>query len=536
MEFCRLQFKYFTMIPLKKNLFTLILLSPIIILYSAHFFCHDKDLKPSGFIQSEHAIYMLSAKEYRNNNAIIFSQYPLDITEDSPKVFFQPHIFFLGYLWKWTNLNPGVLISIFGIIFSFLTIRIVIEIIDTYTFNNLQKIISSILFVWGGGLLSLAGLLLHFTYFKSTGNIFTHLFFLDPGYGWWCLNFGRALIYPLEAYYHFIFVLSVLLLLKKKYFLVFGLMLLITLSHPYTSIELALIVFSWSSIEYFYLKSGFLTKKGLAIILGGVVFVFIYYGVILNSIPIYKTISKHIALDWGYKVWHFLPAYILVWLMSFMAIKNVSLLKEMFSKPHFRLFFCWGTVAFALSVHGFAIKPIQPIHFTRGYVYAGFFLFSLPALIQLINKFTQSKSGKFILLPALCLIFISDNVSWFFVNTSHNKTGVYYNTKKQELMSFLSSKQEKGLLILPDKHESLSATLQLYSNYKSWIPHPFLTFDIDNKKQAVKKLLNSNLIDENWKKRSSYFIEVKSDSAKYPRLNYYPVVFENNSFTVYKLN
>jgi hypothetical protein len=522
--------------PLKKNLFALLLLLPVLIFHFAHFFLHDKDMKPSGFIHPEHAVYMLSAKEYKDNNAVFFSQYPLDIAEASPKVFFQPQIFIIGYLWKWTNINPGILISLFGLLFSFLTVRTILEIIDKYTFTAAQKVISSVLFLWGGGLLAFTGFLLHFTYFKSTGDISSHVFFLDPGYGWWCLNFGRVFIYPFEAYYHFIFVLAIYLLIEKKYALVFALMLLITASHPYTSVELALIVLVWSAIEYFYLKSGVVAKKGLSFIFAGAIAVFFYYGVILNNIPIYKSISKLVALDWGYKVWHFLPAYILVWLMSFLAIKNTSLLKEMFSNPASRLFFCWGMVAFILSVHGFAIKPVQPIHFTRGYVYAGFFLFSLPALIQLINCFIKSKYGKYLLLPAFCFIFLSDNLFWFSLNTSYNKTGVYYYTQTQELISFFNEKKEAGLLIFSDKHELLSTTIQLYSNYKSWIPHPILTFDIAHKKQAVKNLLTNNLIDENWKQRPSYFIEVKSDTTDHQYLKYYPPVFENNAFKVYKIN
>jgi hypothetical protein len=520
----------------KKNLFALLLLLPVLIFHFTHFFLHDKDMKPSGFIHPEHAIYMLSAKEYKDNNAAFLAQYPLDIDKRSPKVFFQPQVFILGYLWKWTNINPGILISLFGLLFSFLTIRTVLEIIDKYELTAAQKAISSVLFVWGGGLLAFAGLFLHFTYFKSTGNISNHLFFLDPGYGWWCLNFGRVFIYPFEAYYHFVFVLAIYYLAEKKYFPVFLLMLLITVSHPYTSVQLALIILSWLFIEYFYLKSGILTKKGVFVLLAGIISVFFYYGLFLNSIPIYKTISKLVALDWSYKVWHFLPAYILVWLLSFAAIKNISMLKEAFSNPILRLFFCWGAVSFLLSVHGFAIKPIQPIHFTRGYVYAGFFLFGLPALIQTINWFKQYRLGKYILLPAFFLIFLSDNLIWFSVNTSYNKTGVYYDRQNQELISFFNEKKETGLLIFSEKHELLSATIQLYSNYKSWIPHPFLTLNIANKRQAVKNLLTVNSVDENWKKRPSYFIDVKSDRTNYPYLQYYPSVFENKSFKVYKIN
>jgi hypothetical protein len=54
---------------------------------------------------------------------------------------------------------------------------------------------------------------------------------------------------------------------------------------------------------------------------------------------------------------------------------------------------------------------MQPIHFTRGYVWAGLFLFSLPALVWLINYLQQSTVRKW-LLCGFTFIFLSDNILW----------------------------------------------------------------------------------------------------------------------------
>jgi len=220
---------------LKTNFTVFLLFLPIILIYAAHFFYHDDAKKPSGFLQWENAIYLLSAKEYKNGDATVFYQYPLADSLDSPKVFFQPQTFVLGYLWKWTNINPGILISIFGLFFGFLTVKVVLQLFEKIVPDKKHTFLLTFLFLWGGGVLSIAGFFLHFTYFNSSGNLTDHLFFLDPGNGWWCLNFGRSLVYPFESYYHFLFILAVNQLLQKRITIVLLIMILLTLSHPYTS-------------------------------------------------------------------------------------------------------------------------------------------------------------------------------------------------------------------------------------------------------------------------------------------------------------
>ena len=236
----------------------------------------------------------------------------------------------------------------------------------------------------------------------------------------------------LEAYYHFLFVLAVLLVIKNKFLPAAGLMVLLSLSHLYSSTEIILIIFTWASLEYFYLRSGTVSKKNYLIICATLLFQILYYGLLMRM-PVYKAISQHVSLDWGYKAWHFIPAYFIVWLLSFIAVRNIPLLKKQFSSPVNRLFFCWGMVAFLLSVHGFAIKPIQPLHFTRGYVYAGFFLFAVPAIVALLDHVRSKKSYLLKVVAAIAvLIFLSDNILWFYFTCNKNGTGIYLNSQNRD--------------------------------------------------------------------------------------------------------
>ena len=519
----------------KKWLFAIGLSLPIILLYAAHFFYADASHKPSGLMQWENALYMISAKEYVSGNATILYQYPLDDNQLSPKIFFQPQTFVLGHLWKWLAIDPGILLSVFGLIFTFLTCRVAVEIIDKVVAASNHKWLLSLLFCWGGGLLTLAGMMLHFFYFKS-GTLESHLFFLDPGNGWWCLNFGRSLMYPLEAYYHFLFLSAVLLAIQNKIMWMCAIIVLLSLSHPYTSVEILLIIITWATLEYFYIRSGLLKKKHLIYITVAAVFHVAFYG-ILNQFEVSKIISQQVALDWSYKAWHFIPAYSIVWLFSFLAVKNIPLLKNQFANPLNRLFFCWGVVAFALSVHGFAIKPVQPLHFTRGYVYAGFFLFAMPAIIHYLKL--VKNSTKLIVKPLFGLIlfvFLLDNISWFASNIRYNYTGIHFNKAEQGLIKYFAFNPNNGLIISPESNAKMATYLQLYSAGKAWIPHPFLTFNLQDKKTAIFNLETNHLVDAQWKLKPAYYFVDKNDTTQKQTSLNFEVAYENEQFKVFKIN
>ena len=469
---------------------------------------------------------------------IFFYEWPVLNNFHDGHVFFQPQFLVLGYLWKWTGINPGSLLVLFDFIFAVLTLRIVIEIIYFIIPQyNYKKLITA-LFCWGGGILSVSGIVLHFIFFKGTlHNIADNIFFLDPANGSWCLNFGRSLIYPLEAYYHFLFVCCTWLALKRKFAVVFFLMLLLTISHPYTSIEIISIVLVWVAAEIFYFKNADLKKGDFYFMLAAFLLYFIYYAGILNSIEIYRQINKLNALDWGYKLWHFLPAYFIVWCCSFLCIKNIPLLKKHFSVSSNRLFFWWGTVAFLLSVHGFALKPVQPIHFARGYVYAGFFLFCIPALQKIINKYTVQKTKGLLILTALSFIFLFDNITWFgYAAEKPNSAGVYFTQEETGMIDFFKQKNDRSIIIGSEKNYPLDAAIQLYANSKAWIPHPFLTFEIENKRKAVNIFLQQNKMDTAWLNSNVYLYCDKNDGTLPQQQYLQNIVFENNRFKVFKIN
>ena len=523
-------------IQIKKWGFACLLITPVIFLYTLHWFYHDSNHQPTGFIQWEHMVYMLTAKEYFTGHAGFLYSWPILNDFQTTTVFFQPQNFVLGYAWKWLQWNPGTIITLFGFIFALLTAKKTIDLFDQILPRTPFKKTLIVLFCWGGGLLSLSGSLLHMIYFKgSLSTITDHMFFLDPANGSWCLNFGRTLIYPLEAYYHFLFMSCILLALQKKFRTCFLLILLLIVSHPYTSIEIIAILLSWLTVEIFYFKNPVIKKTYLFYLGTAFIIYFFYYGIILNHFPIYRAINKANALDWGYKAWHFVPAYAFVWLLSFISIRNIPALKKHCSNSTSRLFLLWGIVTFLLSIHGFALKPVQPIHFTRGYVYAGFFLFGIPALQVLLRKLSGWGWKGYALIITGSILFLFDNISWFGTALlEKNQSGVYFTNAEIQVIDYFKAKKETGIVIGSEKNYELNAGVQLYSSFKGWIPHPFLTLDIQEKRAATDSLLQSGKIRESWKTQNVYLYYDKNDG----NLQHQPgqPVYTNDRFEIFKIH
>ncbi|HWJ27422.1 MAG TPA: hypothetical protein VNS32_12830, partial [Flavisolibacter sp.] len=65
-------------------------------------------------------------------------------------------------------------------------------------------------------------------------NAFDNSFILDPANGWWGLNLGRSLFFSCEAYYHVLFLGCIFYLLTRKWIKAFLLLVILTLSHPFT--------------------------------------------------------------------------------------------------------------------------------------------------------------------------------------------------------------------------------------------------------------------------------------------------------------
>ena len=157
---------------------------------------------------------------------------------------------------------------------------------------------------------------------------------------------------------------------------------------------------------------------------------------------------------------------------------------------------------------------MQPIHFTRGYVWAGLFLFSLPGLMWLINYLQQTQPRKW-LLTAFIIIFLSDNLLW----TANNLRGKamkenegYITSDTKQVLNYLGKEGTPNDL-LTGTATLVKYIANVYTPTNSWATHPYNTPQVDARKAAEVKFLTTGIQPLDWKNRRIIIIMDKREKG-----------------------
>lgn len=505
--------------PKKDWLFALVLTMPMALFYLGYYLNHVPALIPTGFIADDNISYIAYAKEYlEQDHFSFFYSNPFNDSADYPKIYFQVQTIIFALL-LYLGISPGLCIVLFNYLGTLLSFRMAIGIYDhLYPDHQYRKLFITF-FCWGGGLIALAGVPI--ALIRPMGNLdfLDSIFFLDPAWGWWGLNFGRGHFASSEGYYHFLFMAAILCILKRKWILAIIISLLLSLSHPFTGIEYLLIVTAWALIEKIVIRNKEVPWKfliGIIFILGFHTFYYLFY---LNQFPEHRSVSQQYALNWRLRFFHMIPAYCIVGTLAIASIlKNKN---QFFKNTSNRLFGAWFIVAFLLINHEVFIQPRQPIHFTRGYVWTSLFLLGLPVL----HAIYQNNIKRLRYLPVLfAVLLLSDNFLWITNNVrnraSSQSTG--YVTKEQEQILFVLKHNSTNRTLIISGDRLLPYLSTVYTDAYPWLSHPFTTPYVDKKQAAMTAYMNSGVIDAAWKKRDLIFIFRKNIEAEMDRFHMLP--------------
>ena len=226
-----------------------------------------------------------------------------------------------------------------------------------------------------------------FTAWRS-GNRWTligYLLVFDPSDGFWFLNLGRNLVFTTEAYYHLIFLGCILLVLWRRFAWALTCAALLSASHPFYGLELLIVLGVWSIIEwvgkrpdrpplYFPIALSVLTVLHVG-----------YYLVLLNYLSEeHRVLKQQWSLPWLLPFSSMLAAYGIVAALAAIALIEHWRRTRSLSWTQ-RLFLIWFAVCLALGKHDLLITPVQPLHFTRGYIFGTpLFLIGAPILVRAI--------------------------------------------------------------------------------------------------------------------------------------------------------
>lgn len=487
--------------PVAKNLLHAFYLTlPAILFYAIYFINHHPTLTPTGFIQDDNVSYIAYARQYLDHSG--FELRYCNPLSDGPHqpIYFQPQILLLAGLLK-LGIPPGWSLCLFSIVFIYFSFLLLIKVAGQFTGNSKNRKWIIAVWAWGGGILTISGFFINTLFYSGKAG----LFFLDPGNGWWGLNFGRSLLFSLESYYHCLFLLTVHCLLQRRWLLAGCMLFILSLSHPFTGLELIVIVFLWICVEKMFVPGVTNIPSYLFYLVMGIgIFHVGYYLWYLPSFPEHKAVFEQYSLNWRLRYFQMIPAWIFVFVMMFISYRVESFAAFTQTAAR-RLAVCWLIGALLLSNHELFVSARQPIHFTRGYVYSGFLLLGIPGFDWIINYFKGK--WKILLLPASMLIF-TDNASWIF-SRFQKKTKIssvrYINSPQQEVLAWLGQNATEQCLLISSS-DLLPYLATAWSPAYAWTAHPFTTPFYTRKKEIFNTFYHSGLIPAEWQNRKVWWI------------------------------
>jgi hypothetical protein len=487
----------------------------------------------TGFTQSDMPYYMANAREHFDRGFHLFYGNPY-AGYNTPAIYFQPHIFLLG-CFQQLGLDPGITYNMFGIaallFAAFVAVRFYREVVG---WSSSASKLGLVCFFWGGGVLVLAGLVR--CYIRGSFNLDALLRY-DPDHGWWMLNFGRNLVYPTEAYYHGVFLLSMLFLLRRRFGIAIGLAGLMSLSHPFTGLEAVLIVLAYLGLERIL---GDVSVKPVHLICSAALVVFHlgYYVFFLKRFADHRALLRQWeGPGFDYRPTAFLPALFIVGLLAIMRLSFWPGLRQLWREPRNRLFLLWFLVVFGLTQHNLVMKASQPIHFAHGYDWMALFFLSAPLLVAGLNRLMKIAPSpmRILAVSGLMLFFLLDNIVWFgcALNPHSKVSDAIYLTKSQkQVLNWLS-----GTAVSPDMvvcaDDSISYVVSTYTRVRSWAGNDSITPSYGERKREVDQAFRDGTILPAWKTMHVFYVALHGSSGWKPPPNSREV-FHNAQYDVWE--
>jgi len=458
---------------------------------------------PTGFVEYDMPYYMANARAYFDQGFRFTYGNPY-ARYNTPAIYFQPHTMLLGFMQQ-VGLDPGVTFNCFGLLALFfaatVAARFYVEVVGAET---TAKRIGLVCFFWGGGAFTLAGLAFGLIREHQLSSLWRY----DPTWGWWMLNFGRNLVYPTEAYYHGVFLLSLLALIRRRLALSLACAVLLSWSHPFTGLTLVLVLIAYSGIEL-ALRSGVVSLKFmLAAILIAALHV-TYYLIWLNRFSDHRILQSQWQKAWLYPPKVFILALLIVGCLAIWRIAGSSF--HCFRDARIRLFAVWFLVVFALTQHNLIMRPMQPIHFAHGYDWTALFFIGASTLIATLD-FLLKISSPWVRIGALTLfvgVFLLDNAAWLANTAVHNEFLVSLTKTQNAALHWLSRNVKSGDMVVC-QDGLISYLVSTYTPARSWQGHEHNTPSIERRHEEVERMFSEGRVLPEWKRQGVFYVSPAS--------------------------
>jgi len=530
---------------------SLALLLPVIVLYAANYLRGD-GTSFTGFIQYDQPYYMADAEKFFQGGFHVLYGNPFSPDPQTPAIYFQIHLLVLGWVQAVTGCDPGLLYVIFGFLAALICVRVAMALYEQVAgLGTRAQWAGLVLFIWGGGVLALTGLVFHLVVGSSLPTTVCDLFHFDPAQGWWFLNLGRNLVFPIESYYHALALGAVLMTMRNNFRAALWLAFALSLSHPFTGLQFLLILLAWCALEAGFLRNRSIPFMFTALLTCLLAFHLVYNLFLLNLFPEHRVVFEQWSVDWAEPAIVVVPADLLVGFLAYRAMRNWKLAAELFSSPANRLLLIWFVVSFALVHHDLLMPPRQPLHFSRGYTWIPLFLLGVQPLLRMLEKAFSFKNTilRAAAVGFIFLIGLSDNLAWFglhsmmalaprFGITWLSEDGFRISAADRQLYDWLRQRPapHTEILITPKSDSPLVYLAMVYTDYRGWYSHYNTTPYANLRRQELADFFQKGTVPFGWRGRTLLLIATKNYFPNYGNTVTSTPVYENEAYRVWKIS
>jgi hypothetical protein len=489
---------------------TLLLSVPLLVFHLGYLLNHSPEFIPTGFNQYDNVGYAAYARQYLDEPHFPLYTNPFNDGPGYQPAYFQFQNLILAPLIG-MGVGPGWAILLFNALFFVLTIYLIVSIYDRLYTGSPHRNLTLWLLVWGGGLLVLAGAAaLPFRPLPEL-ELLDRLFYLDPSWGWWGLSFSRGMFAGLESYYHFLLFAVIYLLLQQRWALACGAAFLLSFSHPFTGVQLfgtVLLLLGYQKL----VKQDRQVPLGVVLTMGALALLHLgYYLYFLPSHPDHRSVADQYRLNWHYRFYHFVPAYLPVFLLFAASLLRAGWRSFLASSQN-QVFLALALVSLVLANHELFMTPHQPIHFTRGYEWTAYFLLGVPALHALLSWLGRRRW----LLYGFTVLFLLDNFLWI-INyarfTVREASTAHITAEQGETVERIRKYATRETLVVGGD-ETIPYLATAYTPAYAWYSHPYTTPFAAEKLKAYQQFLKEGTTPPAWKNRHLLLLLQKRDSLE----------------------
>jgi hypothetical protein len=448
----------------------------------------------TGVWRSDLLHYLAYAREAGEAGGLVYGHAFSD-SFDSARVFSNLEILLLGWTWRITGIPVPWLWQLARPVAGWLMLwglwGLVAQLFPRSRYGEPERSFAYALLALGGGALWLlalgggtAGLLDRFRVL-AIGTA--------AGTGWAPSVFANAL-YPSEAFYHALAFATLVALLRDRPALVLLGLVLLFWSHPFTGAELVAIVGAFSGVEWL-LAGRDRRRLAFALAVAAVAAPFLLY--YLVWLPQRSDEARFLLDAWTGPAARYLlhpgdaPAMWGIFLLGPMLqlLPGTRSLRPGQRRSE-RLVLVWLGVVLLLVTQDrwlpAGVRPVQPLHFTHGYLFVPLAVLTLQALLRRTAGWGAAR--RRLAATALLLMAALDSVLLVAaVATSPDR--VVLSRDLARAIGFLAEQRPPSLVLPLTAQRDAWAYLLAVSPHRLYLDHPLVTPGYTRKRERVQALV-----------------------------------------------